>query len=131
MVTVTGADIVHLLNMVTCINHRKFNEDECSLWYQLLSEHSYDECYEAFQEYLKEDSEKFLTPSLIINRIKANRVKRITNGLNAIEPPNGVDGKEYLAWLNQKKVELSQPPAGFKPSSLAVQQGVKEHRAIS
>ena len=128
---ITGAEVIHLLDMVTCINRRKFTDDEGSLWYQLLKEHTYDECYEAFQEYLREDSDTFLTPALILKSIKRNRVRRITEGLNEIEPPNGLDGKQYLAWLDEKKQELAQPPAGFRPSGVELTASVGERRELS
>lgn len=107
---ITGKQLSYLLYKVSVAERRSFSDEEGSLWLNLLSDYSYDQCYEAFNEYLANQSAEFLTPSLIIKIIKAKKRLRIQQKLGTQKPPNGIRGKEYLAWLETAAESISQPP---------------------
>ena len=102
--------MAHLLHMVSLATRRKFDADEGSLWLQMLSDYTYDECYEAFNIYIKDRSEDYLTPGLITNIIKTKRRDRWSRKGDAATPPNGMNGDQYLEWLRERLEVVTQPP---------------------
>lgn len=106
--TIDPEQMSYLLHMVTLATRRKFDSEEGSIWQHLLSDYTYDQCHEAFTYYLK-DTERYLTPSLIISLIKDFQRQRLATA-ELSEPPSGMKGDEYLKWLDRQREELAQPP---------------------
>lgn len=110
----------YLLHMVSTATRRKFSGEEGSLWLHLLDGYTYDECHEAFTEYLRYQSDEYLTPGLIISIIKAKRRERWVKSGDAVIPPNGLSGAEYLKWLKNREKEVTRPPVAPNPAGTKV-----------
>lgn len=114
----TPEEMSYLLNMVTVGTRRTFDDDAGSLWLDLLSDYTYDQCHEAFKHYLTEGNDEYLTPALIISYIKEQRLKRWEQGADATQPPNGLTGPQYLEWLHKHKERVMAPPPAPRPAHL-------------
>lgn len=125
---INNTEMAYLLKMVEVGTRRKFTSEEGSLWLNLLSDYTYDDCHEAFTEYLKNRGDEYLTPSLITSIIKKKRKARLNKGIDLEEPPNGLSGSEYLKWYNQRKREVIKAPRAPQPPQQALQQG-STHRS--
>lgn len=112
--TISPEEMQYLLSMVTYATRRKFADDEGSMWLHLLSDLSYDDAHEAFTLYLR-TSDEYLTPQLIRSLVKRQRESRWRALGDSQAPPNGLDGKGYLEWLDKRYEEVTRPPQAPLP----------------
>lgn len=116
MVTLINQEqMSYLLYKVTVATRREFSDDEGSIWFDLLQDETYDACYEAFNDYLKHRPNEYLTPALIRFIIRSKAKARLKGKLDAVTPPNGLNGQEYLKWLDAQINTVSSPPLAYDP----------------
>jgi len=102
---------IDILAVAAAFDRRTIGEGDAVAWHAALSDLSFIEARDAVIAHYR-DRRDWIMPADVRQRVKAIRGRRLDEGEKFLDPPSGLDGPAYKAWLIRERARIAAGTVG-------------------